>query len=174
MIEVGWNVVTLCFRVIRMFCTSFLQSIPLQHVFCKYAGCHVHFHCIESSMFVVVGDFQVPCSHRFQQLHDIWSYCGTEQCYMKAVCNLVVEFMHNTVIQHVTVLFTITDYSFSVLRMNQHMTCETLENHWNQFSCSWLRFKFFVIEQDVCFHYAVPYCLTCNIVFSDHCAVQKK
>jgi len=48
---------------------------------------------------------------------------------MKAVCNLVVEFMHNTVIQHVTVLFTITDYSFSVLRMNQHMTCETLENH---------------------------------------------
>ena len=124
-------------------------------------------------MIVVVGDFQVPWSHHFQQLHDIWSYCGIEQCPLKAVCNLVVELMYNTVIQHVTVLFTITDYSFSVLRMNQHRTCGILENHWNRFSCSWLRFKFFLIEQDVCFHCAVPYCLTCNIVFSDQCAVQK-
>lgn len=114
-----------------------------------------HQGCWAISDWGSVGDFQVPCSYHFQQLRDIWSYCGTEQCYLKAVCNLVVELMHNTVNQRVTVFFTITDYSFFVLRMNQHMTCEAVENHWNKFSCSWLRFTFFVIEQDVCFHYAV-------------------
>jgi hypothetical protein len=93
-------------------------------------------------MTVVVGDFHVPCFHHFQQLHDVWSYCGIEQCHLKAVCNLVVELMYNTVIQHVSLLFTVTDYSFSVLRMNQHRTCGTLEDHWNQFSFSWLRFNF--------------------------------
>jgi hypothetical protein len=111
-------------------------------------------------MIVIVGDFQVGPSMFWPFSTAAWHLIILWNCYLKAVCNHVVELMHNTVIQHVPVLFNITDYSFSVLKMNQHMTCGILENHWNQFSCSWLRFKFFVIEQDVCFHYAVPYYLT--------------
>jgi hypothetical protein len=77
------------------------------------------------------------------------TYCGIEHCHLEAVCNLVVELMHNTVIHHVTV-FTITDYSFCVLGMNQHRSYGLLENHWNQFSCSSLRFKFFLWLDRTC------------------------
>jgi hypothetical protein len=36
------------------------------------------------------------------------TYCGIEQCHLEAVCNLVVELMHDTVHHHFTV-YTITD-----------------------------------------------------------------